>query len=205
MTSLAFVARSQIRNVVLSSLMLGLAACGADGVSSSSGTSATGSTVTAGLGLDRPSLQDPGSGLIDRSVTPPAGAGGNPPTAVVSGSKTTQPPVKPPSQTTNTGSGSTGSGSTSGGGTNTVTGSTTLDWTPPTQNSDGTVLTNLAGYTVYYGTAPDHLTESVKITNPGLSAYTISNLTSGTWYFSVSAYSAEGTESARSATVSTRI
>ena len=76
---------------------------------------------------------------------------------------------------------------------------------PPTENSDGSALTNLAGYTVYYGTSPSNLTQSVKITNPGLTAYTISNLTAGTWYFAVSAYSAAGTESSRTSTVSTTI
>lgn len=76
---------------------------------------------------------------------------------------------------------------------------------PPTSNSDGSVLTNLGGYNVYYGTAPDKLTQSVKVTNPGLTAYTISNLASGTWYFAVSAYSTAGVESVRTNTVSTTI
>lgn len=84
-------------------------------------------------------------------------------------------------------------------------GTVTLDWTPPTQNSDGTTLTNLAGYTVYYGTSPDHLTQSVKLTNAGLSAYTVSNLTSGVWYFAVTSYSSAGVESSRSGVVSTTI
>jgi hypothetical protein len=84
-------------------------------------------------------------------------------------------------------------------------GSATLDWTPPTQNNDGTALTNLAGYTVYYGTAPDQLTQSIKVSNPGLTAYTVSNLPSGTWYFAVSSYSASGVESARTGVVSTTI
>jgi hypothetical protein len=86
-----------------------------------------------------------------------------------------------------------------------TTGTATLDWVPPTQNSDGTALTNLAGYYVYYGTSPDNLTESVKVTNPGLSAFTVGNLTSGTWYFAVSAFSASGVESARTNVISTRI
>jgi hypothetical protein len=85
------------------------------------------------------------------------------------------------------------------------TGSATLDWTPPTANSDGSALTNLAGYTVYYGTSPDNLTQSVKISNPGLTAYTLSNLTSGTWYFAVTSYSSAGVESTRSGVISTKI
>jgi hypothetical protein len=86
-----------------------------------------------------------------------------------------------------------------------TTGSATLDWVPPTQNSDGTTLTNLAGYYVYSGTSPDNLTESVKVTNPGLSAFTVSNLTSGTWYFAVSSYSSSGVESTRTGVISTKI
>ena len=66
-------------------------------------------------------------------------------------------------------------------------------------------MTNLAGYTVYYGTSPDNLTQSVKVTNPGLTAYTLSNLASGTWYFAVTSYSSAGIESTRSAVISTKI
>ena len=76
---------------------------------------------------------------------------------------------------------------------------------PPTENTDGSVLTNLAGYTVYYGTSPSNLTQSVKITNPGLTAYTLSNLPAGTWYFAVTSYSSTGIESTRSGVVSTTI
>jgi hypothetical protein len=87
----------------------------------------------------------------------------------------------------------------------TVNGMATLDWLPPTENSDGSVLTNLAGYTVYYGTSPDNLAQSVKVTNPGLTAYAVTGLTSGTWYFAVTSYSADGVESSRTTTVSTQI
>jgi len=76
---------------------------------------------------------------------------------------------------------------------------------PPTENTDGSALTNLAGYTVYYGTSANNLTESVKVTNPGLTAYTLSNLASGTWYFAVTSYSSTGVESTRSGVVSTPI
>ena len=31
-------------------------------------------------------------------------------------------------------------------------GSMSLSWTPPTQNTDGSALTDLAGYKLYYGT-----------------------------------------------------
>jgi hypothetical protein len=81
-------------------------------------------------------------------------------------------------------------------------GTASLDWTPPTQNSDGSTLTNLAGYHLYYGTSADNLTQTVQISNPGLAAYTLANLPAGTWYFAVTSYSSAGIESARSAIVS---
>jgi hypothetical protein len=87
----------------------------------------------------------------------------------------------------------------------TVDGVATLDWMPPTENNDGTVLTNLAGYTVYYGTSPSDLSQSVKVSNPGVASYAVTGLTSGTWYFAVTSYSADGVESSRTATVSTQI
>ena len=87
----------------------------------------------------------------------------------------------------------------------TLNGVATLDWMPPTENNDGSALTNLAGYTVYYGTDRNDLSQSVKVSNPGLASYTVTGLTSGTWYFAVTSYSADGVESTRTTTVSTTI
>jgi hypothetical protein len=84
-------------------------------------------------------------------------------------------------------------------------GNAALDWTAPTENTDGSALTNLAGYKVHYGTSPGQLTQVEKLTNPGLTTYVVDNLSAGTWYFSVSSYSANGTESSSSAVVSTTI
>jgi hypothetical protein len=86
-----------------------------------------------------------------------------------------------------------------------ATGNATLDWTPPTQNSDGTVLIDLAGYRVHYGTSPDQLTQSVSITNPGLTSYVVDDLATGTWYFAVTTYSAAGRESVLSGVISTKV
>jgi putative Ig domain-containing protein len=83
-----------------------------------------------------------------------------------------------------------------------TTGSATLSWTPPTANSDGSSLNNLAGYRIYYGTKPDALATSIQITNPGLTNYTVGNLNSGTYYFSIAAYTADGVEGAPSAVAS---
>jgi hypothetical protein len=84
-------------------------------------------------------------------------------------------------------------------------GNATLDWTPPTANSDGSVLTNLAGYNVHYGTSPDNLTQVVRLANPGLASYVVENLSTGKWYFAVTSYAANGAESSSSGVVSTTI
>jgi hypothetical protein len=74
-------------------------------------------------------------------------------------------------------------------------GSATLSWTPPTQNTDGSAISNLAGYRIYYGNSAGSLTNSINVTNPGLTAYTVANLGSGTTYFGITAYTAGGVES----------
>jgi hypothetical protein len=78
------------------------------------------------------------------------------------------------------------------------TGSATVDWIPPTQNTDGTTLTDLAGYHLFYGTTAANLDHSVNIANPGLASYVISNLSPATWYFAMTAYNKGGAESDRS-------
>ena len=74
-------------------------------------------------------------------------------------------------------------------------GTAMLNWVPPTQNSDGSALTDLAGYMVLYGTSADDLQQTVSITNPSLSSYVVENLTSGTWYFAVVAVNSAGASS----------
>lgn len=79
-----------------------------------------------------------------------------------------------------------------------ATGSATLSWTPPTQNTDGSALVDLAGYRIHYGTSAGALTQVIQLANPGVSSYVLGNLSSGTYYFAVTAYSSSGAESARS-------
>ena len=76
-----------------------------------------------------------------------------------------------------------------------ATGSADVSWTPPTTYTDGSTLTNLAGYNIYYGTSPASLTRKVQVTTIGLTDYVIGGLTSGTWYFAVTAYTSTGAES----------
>jgi len=73
-------------------------------------------------------------------------------------------------------------------------GTASLDWTSVTQNTNGTALTNLAGYHVHYGTSASNMNQVVNITNPSVTAYVVTNLSSGTWYFGVTAYTSTGME-----------
>ncbi|HLS81789.1 MAG TPA: putative Ig domain-containing protein [Steroidobacter sp.] len=79
-----------------------------------------------------------------------------------------------------------------------VVGSATLSWTPPTQNTDGSTLTNLAGYRIVYGASPTTLNRMAEVDNPGLTTYVVTGLNAGTWYFAVKAYTSSGVESALS-------
>lgn len=84
-------------------------------------------------------------------------------------------------------------------------GTALLSWTPPTENTDGSTLTDLAGYKIYYGTASSSYTEIVTINNPGLSSYQIDNLTTADWYFVVTSVNSAGIESSYSTEVSKTI
>jgi Putative Ig domain len=82
------------------------------------------------------------------------------------------------------------------------TGAATLTWVPPTQNTNGTVLTNLSGYRIYYGTSPSALNQTVTLNNAGLTAYVVQNLAPATYYFALKALTSSGAESAMSQTAS---
>jgi hypothetical protein len=181
MTNPAGVTRAHVGHLLLCALaVFGLAACGDDDVANSAAASSSnGSVISTRLGMiNRDPKSDPSIAPGLQAPTPPA------PETPLAPPKQQHPGVPP---------------------IKIVDGSVTLDWTPPTQNNDGTTLSNLAGYTVYYGTSPSHLTQSVKLTNPGLTAYTVGSLAAGTWYFSVSSYSSSGLESTRTAVISTTI
>lgn len=84
-------------------------------------------------------------------------------------------------------------------------GSATLSWTPPTQNMDGSTLSNLSGYEVRYGRSATDLSQTVALNNPSLNRYVLENLSSGTWYFAVVAVNNAGATSALSNTASKTI
>jgi putative Ig domain-containing protein len=87
-----------------------------------------------------------------------------------------------------------------------TTGTATLTWAPPTTRTDGTALTNLAGFHLYYGTASGTHPNMITATNPALTTYVVANLPGGaTYYFVATAYDANGTESAPTNEVSKAI
>jgi len=74
--------------------------------------------------------------------------------------------------------------------------SAALSWTAPTQNVDGSALTNLSGYKVYWGSSPRTYSSSASVSG-GATTFT-TNLAPGTWYFAVTAVDSTGAESAKS-------
>jgi hypothetical protein len=116
------------------------------------------------------------TGVINRPVT-----GGTPPTAPTDGQPdSAQPPVS---------------------SANTVT----LSWDAPTDNADGTTLEDLKGYKVHYGTSSGSYTDTIDVSNPGLTTYVVQNVPSGTYYFAVTAFNSAGKESSLSAEIATQV
>lgn len=75
------------------------------------------------------------------------------------------------------------------------TGSGTWSWAPPTKNTDGSVLTDLAGYRLIFGTSSGNLAQSVSIQNAGATSYTLTGLAPATWYGAVIAVNSAGVSS----------
>ncbi len=74
-------------------------------------------------------------------------------------------------------------------------GSMSLTWTAPTQNSDGTALTDLAGFNLYHGTTAGNYTHKIRIDNPSISTYLVENLLPDTYYVVATSFNSSGVES----------
>jgi hypothetical protein len=75
------------------------------------------------------------------------------------------------------------------------TASYTVSWIAPTENEDGTPLTDLAGYRIYYGTSSGNYSETIAIDSAGVTSYMIENLTSGTYYLVMTSINSQDMES----------
>ena len=76
----------------------------------------------------------------------------------------------------------------------------TLSWTAPQENTNGTSLTDLTGYRIYYGPTPENLNQVVSV-DGNVTTFELDQLQAGTWYFAVAAINAEQVESELSAVV----
>ena len=83
--------------------------------------------------------------------------------------------------------------------------SVSVAWTPPTQNDDGSTLTDLSGYKIHYGTTSQNYTESVSLTNAGLTTYQLDSVPSGKIYIAMTAVNAAGAESDYSSEVAVTV
>src|SRR5262245_44428037 len=72
--------------------------------------------------------------------------------------------------------------------------STTVTWTPPSFNTDGSALTDIAGFRVRYGTSPSNCNTSVLVSATATSTV-IDNLSVGTYYFEIAVLNSAGLES----------
>ncbi|MET0498707.1 MAG: hypothetical protein ABW106_10625 [Steroidobacteraceae bacterium] len=72
----------------------------------------------------------------------------------------------------------------------------------PTKNTDGSALSDLAGFTIVYGTSEAALDQTVRIDNATASTYSLDSFPSGTYYFAIEAFTAGGAESGMSSVVS---
>jgi len=82
--------------------------------------------------------------------------------------------------------------------TQSTTGRASLSWQAPSERTDGTPLTDLAGFRIYYGKSSGDLRYVIEIQDPGARSWVVENLTPGTWFFAASAFDTQGVESSRS-------
>ncbi len=82
--------------------------------------------------------------------------------------------------------------------------STVLSWNSPTTNADGTPLSDLNGYKIYYGTVSGTYSQNIDAGN--VTTYQVNNLTAGvTYYFVTTAYDTSGNEGGYSNEISKTI
>lgn len=180
------------RMAAIAALGLALSACGG-GAGNSLGTAAASESPAPQAPPAQGSAPAPGS-ADTAGAAPTQGAAPAQGSSPAQGSPPAQDPA--PSQSTP---------ATGGNAPATSSDTVTINWTPPTENTDGTTLANLAGYRIHYGTASKRYTQAITVSNPGLARYVISSLPPGTYYFSVTAYNSAGTESPLSSEVSAKV
>ena len=84
-------------------------------------------------------------------------------------------------------------------------GRATLSWAAPAERTDGSALTNLAGFRIYFGSSAGDLRYVIEVKDPGARSWVVEDLTLGTWYFAATAFDSVNAESVRSGVVSKSI
>lgn len=74
--------------------------------------------------------------------------------------------------------------------------SLSLNWDAPTQNTDGSTLSDLSGFAILYGTRSGNYPTRVDIDDASQTTLTLEGLSAGTYYIVAIAKRANGTESA---------
>jgi len=75
-----------------------------------------------------------------------------------------------------------------------VIGPIELSWVAPEENVDGSALTDLAGYRIYYGTMSRSYSDMVELGAPAATSHTLT-LASGDYYVAMTALDGDGNES----------
>jgi hypothetical protein len=66
-------------------------------------------------------------------------------------------------------------------------GTASLSWSQPTENTDGSRLTNLAGYVIRYGINSAALKTQISVASASATGVEITNLSPGNWHFEIAA------------------
>ncbi|MDZ7670048.1 MAG: hypothetical protein U5Q16_11740 [Gammaproteobacteria bacterium] len=78
-----------------------------------------------------------------------------------------------------------------------VVGSVNLAWQPPAENEDGSPLDDLSGYRIYYGSFSRSYDDAVVVEDAAVTQWDM-ELASGEYYIAMTAFDADGNESAYS-------
>lgn len=98
------------------------------------------------------------------------------------------------------GGGGTGGGGNGGGGGG--SGTASLSWTPPSTYTDNTAFNDLQGHNIYMDSGSGFVKIGTVTTD---STYQVTNLSTGTYIFSVTAFDSLGVESSKSLTATITI
>jgi len=93
----------------------------------------------------------------------------------------------------NCGGGGSGNSKTSNGDGD-FSNSATITWEAPTTNADGTPLTCLGGYKIYYGSSSDGDNYMFSLDVGNVTTYKFENLSPSTYYLAVTAYDTSANE-----------